>query len=65
MLWRPWVGIVLYENFLIEAFSASACVTTDPPAPADDPFPANYRALIAAHVRDNRFNAVLDGWGNL
>ena len=50
---------------LLFAAPASACVTTDAPAPADDPFPANYQALIAPHVRDNLFNAVLDGRGSL
>ena len=37
---------------LLLAASASACVTTDEPGPADDPFPANYRTLIAAHKGD-------------
>ena len=32
--------------------AVSGCVTTDAPAPADDPFPANYRALVAAHKAD-------------
>lgn len=32
------------------AASASACVTTDAPAPADDPFPANYRALVTTQT---------------
>ena len=27
-------------------------MTTDAPAPADDPFPANYKALIIAHKSD-------------
>lgn len=30
----------------------AGCVTTDAPAPADDPFPVNYRALIAAKKGD-------------
>lgn len=37
---------------LLFAASASACVSTDAPAPADDPFPANYKALISAHKSD-------------
>ena len=37
---------------ILIAFFVSSCVTTDAPPPADDPFPANYRALIAAHKSD-------------
>ena len=38
---------------MLAALFVSSCVTTDASLPpADDPFPANYRALIAAHIDD-------------
>jgi hypothetical protein len=51
-LMMRWILAAHAAAMLAAAFFVSSCVTSDAPPPADDPFPANYRGLIAAHKSD-------------